>query len=503
MTGGAVKGGVVRSVRAVLGVERGRLTPVAVACLLTLTVVASVLAPLLLSAPSEVVAVVVLIAAGAACVYDLAAFLFVLLTVATNVFGLVDLNTNKAMGLPAYDVALTGLFVLFVLSRVVRGDVPLRDRLSTPPARLLLALLVGIAGLIVYSSLKWGQTLFVSVRGAHDFVFYALALFALFVRIDADELSRCARSFVAVAGILVLVPIVGFFVDLKNVLPGVRIDYYVVAGRTFFRSVPQAYYVLYIAFFLLLYDVRLVRPALRNALLGVLGLAVAMMGFRAGWIALVGTVGWIALRDSRDNFSKSARALLQGLTIVVVVAGCIWLTGSSAYVSQRVQVVSSDLAQDGRPLGTLGSLSIRLFQIHALGAIFARQPILGAGFIFGEGPAAGVAREFGLLYVSTNDVGWIDILVRSGLVGAAFFVLATGGTLRRLRALEPSPIGGFARAMRAYLWFCVISLIGSAPFSCPAGVVPLAALLGLGIASHPSADQLAESNASAPADAAE
>jgi len=487
MTGGSVRGCIARGAQAILGVRRGRPATVVVGGLLALTVLASVFAPLLLSAPGEVAAVVVLFIAGMACVHDLAAFLFVVLTVATNVFGLVDLNTNKAIGLPAYDVALTALFGLFILSRVVRGDMPLRDRVATLPARLLLGLLAGIAGLIVYSSLNWGQTLWVSVRGAHDVVFYALGLFCLFVRIDETELRRCTRLFAAAGCIVALVPVLGFFFDLKTVLPGVRIESYVVAGQRFFRTVPQGYFLLYIAFFLTFYQADLFRPAVRSTLLCLLGLAAALIGFRAGWLGLAGAVGWLALRDSRQSASTSARTLIQGCLVVALVAGCVWLTGSGSYIGGRVSVVSSDLAQDGRPLDTLGSLSTRMFQIHALGKIFSRQPVLGAGFVFGDGPAAGVAREVGLRFVSTNDVGWMDMLVRGGLVGAAYFVFAVAMLLRRLRSLEGSPIGPFARAVRGYLWFCLIDMIGAAPFSCPTGVVPMVTLLGLLGASFPSA----------------
>ena len=103
-----------------------------------------------------------------------------------------------------------------------------------------------------------------------------------------------------------------------------------------------------------------------------------------------------------------------------------------------------------------------------------------------QGPAGNLAFQQGLTYVATNDVGWIDILVRTGIVGSAFFVLATALALRRLRALETSPIGDYARLLRAYFLFSLIFLLGGAPFSCPAGVIPLAALLGVFIAADPA-----------------
>lgn len=487
---GALMGDIAQNVRTLFGARSGRCVAFVVGPLLLLAVLAAALLPALSAVPPDATAAILLLAVGIVCVRNTALFVFVLLCAATNVFGLVDLSTNKSLGVPTYDVVLFALLAVLAATNLFRGESAVRDHSRRLPGAMLWATLAGIAAFVVYSAIKWDQTLWTSVKAAHDVTFFVLALFGLFVRLDEHGLFRCVQAFIVAGCVTAAIPVAGLFVPAGRLLPGLLSDNaYAVAGTVFYRAVPQCFFLIYISFLLLLYDNRLARGATRQVLLGFLGLSIVLLGYRAGWIAIAGTIGWLAIRDARGNSSAIARTIVQFAIVAGLVAAAVWLSGADSYVSQRLSGVREDLAQSGRPVEVLGSLSIRMFQIRALGAIFARQPLFGAGFIHGDGPAAGLAREFGLRYVSTNDVGWIDILARTGIVGSACFCSIVFLALQWLRRLESSSVGRFARAVRAYLWFGLFFLVGGAPFSCPIGVVPLALLLGVAIAAYPAAEE--------------
>jgi len=437
-------------------------------------------------APREVIAAAVAVVAVVAFINDLAAFLFVLLSAATNFYGLVDLGAKGNQALPVYDALLVGLCAIFCLGQLVRGRASIWRRTRSLAARLCLVAVVGVAGIVVYSTVKWDQDFWTSVKASHDFIFFGLAAFGLFAEADEETLRRCRRSLVLVGCLAAAVPILGFAVDLRDVLPGIgNVLTASLFQRTVYRTVPVCFFVVYIGFFAAFFD-RSASRGRRTAALLWMALGIVLLGYRAGWLGLVGAVAWMALRDSSDQEHRARRGLLQLALVAAVAYAGVSFMGAGEYIGGRVSSVTEDLSQSGRPTDQLGSLGLRIHQIRGLWAIFSRDPVLGAGFVHPQGPAGNLAFQQGLTYVATNDVGWIDILVRTGIVGSAFFVLATALALRRLRALETSPIGDYARLLRAYFLFSLIFLLGGAPFSCPAGVIPLAALLGVFIAADPA-----------------
>ncbi len=425
-----------------------------------------------------------LIAAGAS-VLSPPVFVFMLLAVSTNGFGLIDMSQQLAADLRLDDATLFSLTAGVIISALMRiATRRFVARISAYSA--LTALLLSLVTIIcVLTSIRWEQDPWLSVKAAREFLFYAFILLGSLVAYSEKNVRGVVRAIVVAGVISSCVSIVGFFVDLSPYLAGISTRG---AGQTitsieFYRTTNPGYAVDFLALFIAYFDRVVFRPGTRTLILVVTGLASIMMGYRAFWIGILGSVLWILFFDPerRQAFKASARRAIGGALLVLIV---LMAFNAQRVVTHRVAVIQEEL-------GKTQSLGYRVEVIRGLWTLFQRNVLLGVGFAHPDGAGASLAPSVGLRSTATIDVGWIDLLVKFGVLGGIALLLIARRLLRELRLERRPGLADFATATRAYFIMGVFALPGAAIFTWPGGILPLAVALFTLEASRPHSSLVA------------
>lgn len=156
-------------------------------------------------------------------------------------------------------------------------------------------------------------------------------------------------------------------------------------------------------------------------------------------------------------------------TILVVAA--VLLLGAQDVVTTRISAIPQEYADSGASLGYRVEITRRLL------SLFFERPLVGVGLLHAQGLGGSLASRVGLDSVFTVDVGWVDILMKTGLIGLLAFGFIFFRLMRSLLQDTANPPAATA-ATRAYIIMGVVALPGAAVFTWSGGIIPLALALG-------------------------
>jgi hypothetical protein len=404
-------------------------------------------------------------------------FLFLVCVIGNGAFGVVDLTVDTRFGLIALDALLLCVSSALVIRSVVMGDIlRVRAKTADPRFRFALGMLGMIALWYLITLAKFEQEPGMTLKAARSTLFYVFGFWGLIVTLSERDVRNSIRG-LALGGLLVSgVVIVGSVVDLGPFLPGIpRVSSYLLPEASYFRTVPWGYEFVYLAFFLFMFCDGSFSRWYRIAGLLATALGVIALAFRAYWFGILVALILLYLTPRiRSRYSSGMLRKVLGVAIVVVIL--LGVTGAVQIVLRRVRLIQEDLSTGH------GSVAIRIEQVKALMPLVWDDPILGVGFLHGDGPYASRITPLKALMINrfgTSDVGWLDILIRFGVVGSAAIIVLYVKLYRSLAQVEPPGRGGLATAIRAMILMGLFALPGAALFSIPNGILSVVLPCGI------------------------
>ncbi len=395
-------------------------------------------------------------------------FVFATMFVASQGFGIADLKGELLSGVPISDALFAGLFACSILGGLWRSRHHKGDLRRTQYSNFTWLVCLALVGFLAITEVRWHQGIWLGIKAAKPSLFFVLALFGGFTALDVREQRRCIWALLIAGLISAATTIVGCFVLLEPYLPAISVRSY---SMGFHRTFNQAYSITFLAFFIALFDRETLKPAWRGSIMFVTGLATLILGTRAFWIGIIVALLWFFFRH-RDEL-QIGQYVVRFVPVAVLVVGALFVLDVQGLVTERVTIIHEDLS---RPAGSLG---IRVEVIRRLLSLFYTSPVLGAGFAHPDAVGGRLGRTVGLDSVFTIDVGWIDILMRVGLLGVVTFAWLFFRLCRDLHGESSPTVRGAATALRAFLIMGFAALPGAALFTWIGGVVPIALCLGI------------------------
>ncbi len=409
-----------------------------------------------------------------------AVYLFSVCAIGNSGFGLLALTEETGSGLIAMDVLMIAMLGSLCLGGLLWGETQLlRDKLADPRTRFLLGALALVGIWCLATVVRFDQDALLTVKAARSALYYGFGLWGLFVTLDARQEGWCVRALALGGALLSSLVVLGLFIDLEPYLPGVpRVNPYLGSSAGLHRTVPLGYEFIFLAFFLFLFCEETFSQGARALGLALTSLGTIAVGFRAYWLGI--TAAMLVLSIEKVARRRGGARLLRW-TLIAAIAVLVFLvvTGAVDTVLNRALSIREEIG------GTTGSFGIRMAQVEALLPFLKEHPLVGVGFLHAEGPQGYQIAPLGRLLIhrfGTTDVGWMDVIVRFGVLGGAAWLALFVFLYRSLRRDPPGTRPSVSLALKAMVLTGLFSLPAAALFSIPNGVLTVAMPCGLLIA---------------------